>query len=178
MQSSITMKLVLVLAVFALSLYLLYPTYQLSQMSEEQKETLEKENKKSLVDLKSRSVNLGLDLQGGMHVILEVDVKELLSQLAKNKNEIFTTALDKTASEVLESDEDFITVFNRNLTQAGGRLVRYYGSRELSSEEDVLAYLREQTAETVNRAKEILANRVDEFGVAEPINPIIYALVE
>ena len=169
MQSSTTMKLFLILAVFALSLYLLYPTYKLSQMSDVDKESLEIEDRNAIIDLKSRSVNLGLDLQGGMHVILEVDVKELLFQLAKNKNEDFTEALDKTAIEIQDSDEDFITVFNRNMTDIGSRLVRYYGSRELSSENDVISYLREQTSETVTRAKEILTNRVDEFGVAEPI---------
>ncbi len=169
MQSSTTMKLFLILAVFALSLYLLYPTYKLSQMSDAEKEALQIEDRNAIIDLKSKSVNLGLDLQGGMHVILEVDVKELLYQLAKNKNEAFTEALDKTAIEIQDSDEDFITVFNRNMTDIGSRLVRYYGSRELSSENDVISYLREQTSETVTRAKEILTNRVDEFGVAEPI---------
>jgi len=169
MQSSNTTKLILILAVFALSLYLLYPTYRLSQMSDAEKETLEKEDRNAIINLKSKSVNLGLDLQGGMHVILEVDVKELLNQLAKNKNEAFVQALDKTALEVLDSDEDFITVFNRNLTDNGGRLVRYYGSRELSSEDAVITFLRAQTSETVNRAQEILTNRVDEFGVSEPI---------
>lgn len=169
MQSSTTMKLFLILAVFALSLYLLYPTYKLSQMSDAKKESLEIEDRNAIIDLKSKSVNLGLDLQGGMHVILEVDVKELLYQLAKNKNEAFTEALDKTAIEIQDSDENFITVFNRNLTDRGSRLVRYYGSRELSSEDDVISYLRDQTSETVTRAKEILTNRVDEFGVSEPI---------
>jgi len=169
MQSSTTMKLFLVLAVFALSLYLLYPTYKLSQMSEVERATLEKEDRSSIIDLKSKSVNLGLDLQGGMHVILEVDVKELLNQLAKNKNVEFQQALDKTAEEVLDSDEDFISVFTRNLAENGSRLVRYYGSRELSSEDEVITFLRSQTSETVTRAKEILTNRVDEFGVSEPI---------
>jgi preprotein translocase subunit SecD len=163
------MKLFLILAVFALSLYLLYPTYKLSQMSDAEKESLEIEDRNVIIDLKSKSVNLGLDLQGGMHVILEVDVKELLYQLAKNKNEAFTEALDKTAIEIQDSDENFITVFNRNLKDRGSRLVRYYGSRELSSEDDVISYLRDQTSETVTRAKEILTNRVDEFGVSEPI---------
>ena len=124
MQSSTTTKLFLIVAVFALSLYLLYPTYQLSMMDDAEKAALEKEDQNAIIDLKSKSVNLGLDLQGGMHVILEVDVKELLSQLAKNKNEVFLESLEKTANEVLESDEDFITVFNRNLTESGGRLVR------------------------------------------------------
>jgi preprotein translocase subunit SecD len=162
------MKLFLIVAVFALSLYLLYPTYKLSMMEDTERAAIEKEDRNVIIDLKSKSVNLGLDLQGGMHVILEVDVKELLSQLAKNKNEAFQESLEKTTIEVQDSDEDFITVFNRNLTESGGRLVRYYGSRELSSEDDVISYLRTQTSETVTRAQEILTNRVDEFGVAEP----------
>jgi preprotein translocase subunit SecD len=163
------MKLFLIVAVFALSLYLLYPTYKLSMMNDAEKASLEKENGNAIIDLKSKSVNLGLDLQGGMHVILEVDVQELLSQLAKNKNEAFQESLEKTAIEVQDSDEDFITVFNRYLTESGSRLVRYYGSRELSSEDAVISYLRTQTSETVTRAQEILTNRVDEFGVSEPI---------
>jgi preprotein translocase subunit SecD len=169
MRSSTTTKLIIILGVFILSLYLLYPTYQLSQISDSERQKLEREDPQKLVNLKSNSVNLGLDLQGGMHVILEVDVKELLSQLAKNKNQVFVDALDKTATEVQDSEEDFITVFNRKINEAGVRLVRYYGSRDLSTEDEVLNYLRDQTSATVTRAKEILSNRVDEFGVSEPI---------
>ena len=99
MRSSTTMKLVLILAVFALSLYLLYPTYQLSQMTAEELKVQERDNPNEVIDLKSKSVNLGLDLQGGMHVILEVDIKELLNQLAKNKNQLFVDALNNTAIE-------------------------------------------------------------------------------
>lgn len=169
MQSSIGVKLVLILAVIILSVYLLYPTYELSSLSPEEKARLELEDKKSLIDLKSKSINLGLDLQGGMHVVLEVDIKELLNQLAKNKNDVFTEALDKSAREVAETDEDFISVFSRNLEESGATLVRYYGSRDLTTESDVLSFLRDQISETVIRALEILRNRVDEFGVSEPI---------
>ena len=75
----------------------------------------------------------------------------------------------KTANEVLESDEDFIAVLNRNLKSENVNLTRYYGTRDRRTEEEVLEYLRDQTDETVTRALEILRNRVDEFGVAEPI---------
>ena len=75
MQSSIGVKLIIVLAVVVLSLYLLYPTYQLSVMSDEEKARLELEDKKDLINLRSKSINLGLDLQGGMHVVLEVDIR-------------------------------------------------------------------------------------------------------
>ncbi len=169
MQSSTGVKLILILASVVLSLYLLYPTYQLSVMSDAEKERIELEDKKSMVDLKSKSINLGLDLQGGMHVVLEVDIKELLNQLAKNKTDVFVSSLEKSAREVEDSDEDFINIFYNNLTEAGGNLVRFYGSRDMSTEDAVLTFLRDQISETVTRALEILQNRVDEFGVSEPI---------
>ncbi len=169
MRASVKVKMILILIMIALSVYLLYPTLELAEMDSAEKETLELRDPQELITLKSRSVNLGLDLQGGMHVVLEVDIKELLDQVAKNKNEVFNSALEKTAVEVEQTDEDFLTVFERNLTAGGVRLVRYYGSRERSSEDDVMSYLRDQISETVSRALEILRNRVDEFGVAEPI---------
>jgi len=169
MRASVKVKMILILMVIALSVYLLYPTLELVNMDDAEKDTMDLRNPKELADLKSRSVNLGLDLQGGMHVVLEVDIQELLSQIAKNKNDVFDSALRKTAGEVEETDEDFLVVFERNLTAEGVRLVRYYGSRERSSEDDVMSYLRDQISETVTRALEILRNRVDEFGVSEPI---------
>ncbi len=77
--------------------------------------------------------------------------------------------LKKQLVEVEQTDEDFLVVFERNLTAEGVRLVRYFGSRERTSEDEVMAYLRDQISETVTRALEILRNRVDEFGVSEPI---------
>jgi preprotein translocase subunit SecD len=169
MQSSVKVKMVLILLLIFLAVYLLYPSYKLSLMSEDDQTAMELQDRKGFMDLKSKAINLGLDLQGGMHVILEVDIKELLNQFAKNKDAIFTSALDKTELLVQESDEDFIAIFNRNLKEQGTNMVRYYGSRERSTEGDVLNFLRDQTSETVNRALEILRNRVDEFGVADPI---------
>jgi SecD/SecF fusion protein len=169
MRSSNTVKLLLIVAAIVLSVYLLFPTYQLAQMSPEEKESRELQDKKEFLDLKSRAINLGLDLQGGMHVVLEVDIRELLDQLAKNKTAEFSEALDKAAKQVYETDEDFIAVLNRTLKGAGSSLVRYYGSRDLATEEDVLKFLRDQTEEAVTRALEVLRNRVDEFGVSEPI---------
>jgi SecD/SecF fusion protein len=169
MRTSITVKFIFVILVVLLSLYLLYPTYHLSQMNQKQINTMEQEDKKDLVKLRSKTINLGLDLQGGMHVVMEVDIRELLNQLAKNKDEVFTAALAKSAVEAERRDEDFISVLNDNLHAAGSNFIRYYGSRELNSEDKIITYLRKQSSETVTRALEILGNRVDEFGVAEPI---------
>ncbi len=169
MRTSITVKFIFITLAVLLAIYLLYPTYQLSSMTKEQIAAMEVKDKKAMIKLRSKTINMGLDLQGGMHIVMEVDIKELLNQLAKNKNEIFTAALDKSAAETEDSNEDFIGVLNTNLQVAGSNLMRYYGSRELNTEEKIIEYLRTQSSETVTRALEILTNRVDQFGVAEPI---------
>jgi SecD/SecF fusion protein len=169
MQASNSVKLVLIVAVIAFALYLLYPTYQLSSMSETEKEQLELEDSKDLENMRSRSINLGLDLQGGMHVILEVDIKELLLQLAKIKDAQLIETLDATASEIQETDEDFISVFNNKLKAAGVNIVRYYGTRQLNDEDKVIDFLRDNADEAIDRALEILRNRVDQYGVREPV---------
>ncbi len=169
MKSNTTTKIILIFAVLGLALYLLYPTYQYSSLDDEQKKAKELEDQKAFLELKSKSLNLGLDLQGGMHVVLEVDVRELLDKLAKNKDENFISALQETDQKVAVSDEDFITAFNSKLNEKEVKITRYYSSAEHRTEDEVLDFLREQTSEAVDRSKEILTNRVDEFGVTEPI---------
>lgn len=168
MKSKTTTKFILIFAIILLAVYLLYPTYQFNSMSEEEKERMNLENQKEFFKLKSKTINLGLDLQGGMHVVLEVNVHELLDKLAKNKNEVFITALNETAKQVEITDEDFISVFYNKLEEQEISIVRYYGSPDRRDEDDVLEFLRDQTTEAVDRCLEILRNRVDQFGVSEP----------
>lgn len=169
MKSNTTTKFILILIVLIGAVYLLYPTYKYSSLSDEQKNALKLDNAKEFFELKNKSINLGLDLQGGMHVVLEVDIKELLDKLAKNKTDDFTDALNEAQAEVLESDENFINVFNRKLKAKNLNIARFYSTSERRSEGEVLDYLQEQSKEAVNRSLEILRNRVDEFGVSEPI---------
>ncbi len=158
----------IVLAVLVLAAYFLYPTVKFSLMSDAEKDALKLENQKAFFNLKSKTINLGLDLQGGMHVVLEVDVKELLKRLAKNKDAVFLQALEEAEKRVEASDEDFIAVLDQILEQKNTTLTRYYYSPERRTKTDVLKYLRKQINESVDRALEILRNRVDEFGVSEP----------
>jgi len=130
---------------------------------------MEEKDPKAYMDLKSKSINLGLDLQGGMHVILEVDIQRLIDNLAKNKDEVFLAAMNETAKEVAESDEEFVVVLNSKLKAKGSNIVRFFSSSEYRTEDDVITFLRAQSEEAVKRSLEILRNRVDEFGVAEPI---------
>jgi SecD/SecF fusion protein len=164
-----TTKFVIILAVLFFTVYLLYPTYKFTSMTQEQKDELELSDKTEFLKLKSKVINLGLDLQGGMHVVLEVDVKRLLDNLAKNKTEDFNRILDETETDVEISDKNFVDSFRERLEQNGINIARFYASPERRTESDVVSYLNDQTEEAVDRSLEILRNRVDEFGVSEPI---------
>lgn len=169
MKSKTSTKFIIILCVIILAVYLLYPTYKWNSLSSAQKDEMQMQDQKGYFNLKSKTINLGLDLQGGMHVVLEVDVKELVNKLAKNRDENFEIALEETDKQVKESDEDFISVFSGKLKTKNVNIVRYFASSERRTEDEVLDYLNEQTKEAVHRSKEILSNRVDEFGVSEPI---------
>ncbi|KAA3617425.1 MAG: protein translocase subunit SecD [Calditrichaeota bacterium] len=168
MKSNSTMRIVFIFIAIITALYLLYPTINLSMMSEVEKEELQKTDNDQLIELKSKAISLGLDLQGGMHVVLEVDVRKLMEKLAKYKNKEFVDALEETATRVDETDEDFVTVFEENLVKKEMRLERYYANADRRTREDVITFLNDQTVEAVDRSLEILRNRIDQFGVSEP----------
>lgn len=190
------LRLIIILAAIVLSIYLLYPTYLdyqnskdikkvLSSISEQLKE--EKPNlTKSQLDkilrakedsimaanpdfLKDREkrIKLGLDLQGGMRVVLEVNTAKLLEKLAKNPDEVFKTAIAEAQKESETSDESVVDILARKLSEKGIRLSRYFGTiREDDSQ--IISSLNESTEDAVNRAQEIIRNRVDQYGVSEP----------
>ncbi|NOX38067.1 MAG: protein translocase subunit SecD [Calditrichaeota bacterium] len=169
MSRNLTIKLSVVVFLILMFAYFVYPTIQFQfLMSKEDRARLQIEDPQKYNRLLDRSIRLGLDLQGGMHVVMEVDVKELLRSLAKNKDDRFDEALEYAAKVSQLGEEDFITAFAEKLESLGADLARYYGSRRLRDRNEILDYLREQTEEAVNRSLEILRNRVDQFGVAEP----------
>ncbi len=163
-----TTRVVFIVLAVLLAVYLLIPTIKISMMSDAEEAALKKDDPQSLVNLKSKAISLGLDLQGGMHVLLEVDVKELLNKLARNKNKEFLDALKETSKIVSKSDENFISVFNGKLKEKNMNIARYYGNAERRTESDVIDYLDKQSTEAVDRSLDILRNRIDQFGVAEP----------
>ena len=169
MKKNTRNRFILIFVVLLIAAYFLYPTVKWSMMSDAQKEQLKLENQKAYYNLKSKTINLGLDLQGGMHVVLEVDVKELLNRMATNKDQTFYDALNEAEKEVERTDEDFINTFDKILQKKGTNITRYYYGVDRRTKTEVLKYLRKQINESVDRALEILRNRVDEFGVSEPI---------
>ncbi len=137
-------------------------------MNKTAKDDLKLEDPPAYEKLLDNSIKLGLDLQGGMHVVMEVDVEELSRALAKNKDQRFNEAWQEARDISSAEDRDFLTVFAQQLTAKGADLARYYGTKSMRDQSDILKYLRAQASEAVNRSLEILRNRVDQFGVSEP----------
>lgn len=169
MRRNLIVRAGIIVFVTALFLYLLYPTIKFNYlMSPSAKEDLKIEDPKAYEKLLSNSIKLGLDLQGGMHVVMEVDVEELAKVLARNKDDRFEEAWKEARSISAQEERDFLTVFTQELEKKGTDLARYYGTKSLKERDEILDYLRGQSTEAVNRSLEILRNRVDQFGVSEP----------
>lgn len=189
-------RIIIIFAAIALSIYLLYPTYQdyqnnkditrtigikkdsikatIPEISAQQleKELLSIEDSIKASDPSYRAarlkrVKLGLDLQGGMRVVLEVNTAKLLEKLANNADDQFREILAKAAEEAALSDESVVDIFGRKLIERGIRVSKYFGTiREDDSQ--ILDNLRTQSEDAVTRAMEIIRNRVDQYGVSEP----------
>ena len=167
-------KFVFILACLGLSLYFLYPTYKDYHYSQELKKRTGDDsakyydaNEAAIRDARSKRIKLGLDLQGGMRVVLEVNTLKLIEDLAKNKDAAFDALMNEVKTEAAKSDVDVIDVLQRKFTEKGMRMSRYYYTiRE--SDVDIIKKLRDETTNAVDRAKEIVRNRVDQYGVSEP----------
>jgi preprotein translocase subunit SecD len=189
-------RLILIIGAIALSLYLLYPTYVNYQTTKKINIILEKKSAvlkaadskisndavedklKSIEDSikasdpsiakdKSKSLKLGLDLQGGMRVVLEVNTSKLLEKLAKSPDESFKDALAQSEKEAAISNTSVVDLVADKLKAKGIRLSRYYGNiREDDSK--IISDLKKSAEDAVARAMEIIRNRVDQYGVSEP----------
>ena len=116
---------------------------------------------------KSKSLSLGLDLQGGMYLALEIDYNEMLKKLAKvkdsNLENLLSQAIKKTGNKKETYFDNVKAVFNENKVL----LNKYFGKRG-DSDEKVLALLDSTSKKGIITTLEVLRNRIDEFGIAEP----------
>jgi len=153
-----------------LALFSLYWTVALNSYSEEKKEELRANG--DLEKYEDQSIHLGLDLQGGMHVLLELDLPKLLESMASNRTPEFDAVLAATTQEQLETDGDFFDIFKRKVNEQDLKLVRHYTNRGFKNNE-IINSLKDESKDAMSRALQIIRNRVDEFGVSEPnIQPV------
>ncbi|MFN8240341.1 MAG: protein translocase subunit SecD [Bacteroidales bacterium] len=125
-----------------------------------------------------KELNLGLDLKGGMNVILEVSVEDILRALSNyNPDKTFNEALAMAKKRQTESQLDFLTLFGESFNQIdpNARLAAIFGTVELkekvnfnSTNEDVLKVLDGEMNTAITNAFNILRTRIDRFGVTQP----------
>lgn len=129
---------------------------------------------------KERELNLGLDLQGGMNVTLEVSLGDLFRSLSgNNPDPAFNKAIELT-NERIKSDtrgRDYITLFGESYKETApeGKLAAVFANpanKDLikisSTNEEVLTYLRTEANQAIDRSFQILRARIDKFGVTQP----------
>ncbi|MFN0276876.1 MAG: protein translocase subunit SecDF [Chitinophagales bacterium] len=135
--------------------------------------------KYNYTEVKERAINLGLDLQGGMSVVLEVSKYDLLKGLVKNPKDVtFITALDKARVEEGKGNGELIDNFGKFYEEAnpGAKLITLVNLNEVDPEQlsitstngDVLAYMKDQAISGFNATFTKLQQRIDKFGVAAP----------
>jgi preprotein translocase subunit SecD len=164
-----------------LSLWSLWPTVQnylkgreLAAMDEVTRADYERDNYASLVSMRENALKLGLDLQGGMHVVLEIQTDALIRDLAEGPDEAFLSVLD-VARQSAGSDQSVIDAFRTafEARDPEARLSRYFTDSEAgitrrSTNDEVVTWLKAEADEAIDRAIEIIRDRVDRFGVSEP----------
>jgi SecD/SecF fusion protein len=138
--------------------------------------TYVQENNAKIQNLRERILTLGLDLQGGMHVTLELATPQLLRELAREFIDTEFETVLATASAAANSNnsdviDEFASEFERRDSEA--RLSRYFRSdadniTRRSSNIEVVQFLKNQRNAAVDRAIQIVRNRIDRFGVTEP----------
>lgn len=158
-------RFAIVAIIFLWVIWALLPTLEYRGLSDQEMERRKTEG--TLADLERRIINLGLDLQGGIHLVLEVDIPTLVRNLAENKDPRLEEVLSQTAAEVQTTDADFFDALERNAQAHNLRLIRYFSTYG-TKVPDIIAALRLEADDAVSRALEIIRNRVDEFGVSEP----------
>ncbi len=167
-------KIIVILAAIGLSLYFLYPTYQdyqhtqrLEELSGADSVAYFEEHEEKIRQARLQRMKLGLDLQGGMRVVLEVDITRLLDELAENKDDQFEQLMEQVRTEAARGEEPVLDIFGRTFSEAGIRLSRYYGCIR-DTDEQILNNLQSNADGAIDRAIQIVRNRVDQYGVAEP----------
>jgi len=129
-------------------------------------------------DVKSKEINLGLDLKGGMNVMLQVQLEDLVKALAgDNQTPEFNRALALAKERSVNSASDFITLFGEawNEVAGGQRLSQVFGTYEMrdqikpeSTDAEVLNVIRTEAESAVANSYNVLRNRIDRFGVTQP----------
>jgi SecD/SecF fusion protein len=167
-------RIILTICFVILAVYFLWPTIEdynyrkkLSTLAGQDSLAYVESHHDAIIEAKLKRIKLGLDLQGGMRVVLEVDILQLLDDLAKNKDDNFRAIIKEVRNETTANEISIIPVFVKKFQDRGIRLSRYYGSIR-DDDSKITSMLEDEAGKSVDRAIEIIRNRVDQYGVSEP----------
>lgn len=169
-------RIILTVLFLALSIYFLYPTYKDYQFNQDIKKLANAQDSAAFFEkygsdvlkVRENRIKLGLDLQGGMYVIMEVDIAKLLTDLAKKQDDVLKQALEAATEQTKNSDEDFVDVFEAKLIEKGSSIKSYYG--EIRDDEvTIKSTLKTEVENSIDRAIQVVRNRIDQYGVSEPV---------
>tara|TARA_B100000408_G_scaffold57831_1_gene44157 strand:+ start:43 stop:1971 length:1929 start_codon:yes stop_codon:yes gene_type:complete len=167
MSKNLTPRYIIIGLVLAWALLTLWPSIKYQQLSPEDIQYMRETG--TLEDLENKIIKQGLDLKGGIYIVLEVDLPTLVTTLAINKDPKFERTVNEVRNILAENPQrKFFTVFTEKISENGLRLPRYYDVDYGAKAEDIINSIREQADDAINRVLEILQNRVDQFGVSEP----------
>jgi len=167
MSKNLTPRYIIIGLVLAWALLTLWPSIKYQQLSPEDIQYMRETG--TLEDLENKIIKQGLDLKGGIYIVLEVDLPTLVTTLAINKDPKFERTVNEVRNILAENPQQkFFTVFTEKISENGLRLPRYYDVDYGAKAEDIINSIREQADDAINRVLEILQNRVDQFGVSEP----------
>ena len=167
MSKNLTPRYIIILIVLAWALVTLWPSIKFQQLSPDDIEDMRETG--TLETLENKIIKQGLDLKGGIYIVLEVDLPTLITTLAINKDTKFERTVNDVRNTLAESPQrEFFSVFTEKISENGLRLPRYYDVDYGAKSEEILNSIQEQADDAINRVLEILQNRVDQFGVSEP----------
>ena len=165
-NNSTTPRYIIIIIILSWALYNIWPTIKYNNLTNDEKENLLSEGK--LEKLESNIIRQGLDLKGGMYIVLEADIPTLIKNLATNRNDNFDKVFEAALAQFnTDQNQSFFEIFKKEISLSKIKLARHYHEYG-SNPEEIISALQNESEDAINRVLEILQNRVDQFGVSEP----------
>jgi len=120
-----------------------------------------------IFETEKKAIKRGLDLQGGTYLVYEINFPQFLSNIAKNSSEELVALLKEIDVEAKKQNLDYFDVLQTTFEKKGLRLDSYFGKKG-DSDRKIISELRKQAEAAIDRSREVLVNRIDQFGVSEP----------
>ena len=166
MNKDLTPRFIVIALVLLWGIWSVWPTLKFQNLTEQERSSLSESGK--LFELESKAIKQGLDLKGGMYIVLEVDIPTLIENIATNTDTRFENSMIEVRNNLKENPEsDFFNLFTDISTKNELRLTRYFF--DYGSNNQIIAdALKTESEDAIDRVLEILQNRIDQFGVSEP----------